>query len=304
MNTEKKDNTKQGMIDRIFAIDFETANPDYASICQFGLAEFTNGELTDAYDSLIDPEDYFDDFNIEVHGIEPEDVVGKPKFDLVFEKLNNLKNHIILHHSSFDRSAYRQACEKYGLIPANLLFMDTTMVVRRAWEQFRDKGYGLKNVATHLDIQYNAHDALADAITCGKVFFEAVKYSGIQVEEWPARLKLRLDGSVYSYTDKISKEGDPEGEFYGQTVLFTGRANIPRPELAELASRIGFKVAKGFSKKVNLLVVGLQDRSKLKSGHEKSDKHEKAIEYNKQGGNIRIISDESFYKFFDDYLGS
>jgi len=289
------------MIDRIIAIDFETANPDYSSICQFGLAEFTDGELTGTYETLIDPEDYFDDYNIEIHSIEPEDVFGKPKFDLVYEKLNNIKDYIILHHSSFDKSAYRQACEKYGLTPANLQFMDTTMVVRRAWEQFRDKGYGLENVAAQLGIQYNSHNALEDAITCGKVFFEAVKYSGIQVGDWHARLKLRLDGSSYSYTEKISKEGNPEGEYYGQTVLFTGKANIPRDELGDLASQIGFKVVDSFSKKINLLVVGLQEKSKLKAGHDKSGKHEKAIEFNKKGGDIRIISDESFYKFFDDY---
>lgn len=283
----------------IFAFDFETANPDYASICQFGLAKFTNGELTDTFETLIDPEDYFDDYNIEVHGIEPKDVIGKPKFDLVYEKLNNIKDCILLHHSSFDKSAYRQACEKYGLIPAKLQFMDTTMVVRRAWEQYRDKDYGLGNVATHLGIQYNPHVAVEDAVACGKIFFEAVKHSGIQIENWHARLKLRLDGSPYTYTDKISKDGNPEGEFFGQTVLFTGKANIPRHELADLASQLGFKVVKGFSGKINLLVVGLQDKSKLKAGHDKSDKHERAIEFNKQGGNIRIITDESFYKFFE-----
>lgn len=242
---------------KIYAFDFETANPDYSSICQFGLAEFIDGELTDSYETLIDPEDYFDDYNIDVHGIEREDVVGKPTFHHVHEKLSALTGSILLHHSSFDKSAYRQACEKYDLIPANLQFMDTTMVVRRTWEQFRDKGYGLENVATHLGIQYNSHNALEDAITCGKVFFEAVNYSGIEIQDWHARLKLRLDGSSYSYTDKISKEGNPEGEYYGQMVLFTGRANIPRPELAELAAGIGFKVSKGFSKKVDLLVVGL-----------------------------------------------
>jgi DNA polymerase-3 subunit epsilon len=54
---------------KIYAFDFETANPDYSSICQFGLAKFTNGELTDTYETLIDPEEYFDDYNTnEVHG--------------------------------------------------------------------------------------------------------------------------------------------------------------------------------------------------------------------------------------------
>lgn len=287
---------------KIYAFDFETANPDYSSICQFGLAEFTNGELTDTYETLIDPEDYFDDYNVEeIHGIRPETVIGKPTFHHLYEKLNSISGHILLHYTSFDKSAYRQACEKYHLNPVKLDYMDTTMVVRRTWEQFRTKGYGLDNVADFLGINFNHHNALEDAITCGKIFFEAVKHSGVEIEDWPKKLRLRLDGSNSSYSTLITKEGNPEGEYYGQTVLFTGAANVPRPILAELSSKIGFKVVNNFSKKVDLLVVGLQKKSKLIEGHERSSKHEKVIKYNKKGGNIRIISDESFFKFFKEY---
>jgi DNA polymerase-3 subunit epsilon len=42
------------------AIDVETANPDFASICQIGLARFKDGQLVDTWEALIDPDDYFD----------------------------------------------------------------------------------------------------------------------------------------------------------------------------------------------------------------------------------------------------
>lgn len=49
---------------RFVAIDVETANSDMASICQIGLAKFTEGELVDEWVSIIDPEDDFDWANV------------------------------------------------------------------------------------------------------------------------------------------------------------------------------------------------------------------------------------------------
>jgi len=60
------------------AIDVETANPDMASICQIGLARYEQGLLTEEWKSYIDPEDYFDDINIFIHGIDESTVRGAP----------------------------------------------------------------------------------------------------------------------------------------------------------------------------------------------------------------------------------
>lgn len=102
--------------------------PVYVSL---GIAEFTDGVLTDTYESLIDPETYFDSYNISIHGINENKVFDKPTFEHVYDKLKELEDCIVLHHSSFDRSAYRQACEKYNLNPTDLIFLDTSRVVRR-----------------------------------------------------------------------------------------------------------------------------------------------------------------------------
>jgi DNA polymerase-3 subunit epsilon len=46
------------------ALDIETANADYSSICQLGFAEFQDGEILNTWKSLINPEDYFDVFTV------------------------------------------------------------------------------------------------------------------------------------------------------------------------------------------------------------------------------------------------
>src|ERR1035437_4133546 len=69
------------------AIDVEIANPNFASICQVGVAAFRDGSLHDTWESLVDPEDYFDEMNVAIHGIDENAVRGAPKWQAVHELL-------------------------------------------------------------------------------------------------------------------------------------------------------------------------------------------------------------------------
>ena len=95
------------------AIDVETANPDYASICQIGLATFHNGELKDSWQSLVNPEDYFDFINISIHGIDETMVKDSPKFYELYDFLkNSLSGKTVISHMPFDRVALKQVAKK------------------------------------------------------------------------------------------------------------------------------------------------------------------------------------------------
>ena len=88
------------------AIDVETANPDMASICQIGLARYKDGLLTEEWKSYIDPEDYFDDINISIHGIDESAVRGAPVLAQVSQQLHGfLDNRVVVCHTHFDRVA-------------------------------------------------------------------------------------------------------------------------------------------------------------------------------------------------------
>ena len=60
--------------DSFVAIDVETANADLASICQIGLVTFADGQIVSGWQSLIDPEDEFNEINISIHGIDESSV--------------------------------------------------------------------------------------------------------------------------------------------------------------------------------------------------------------------------------------
>ena len=69
---------EQAPIRDFIALDVETANADFASICSIGLVHFREGHVFKSLTILVDPEDEFDPINISIHGITPEIVVGKP----------------------------------------------------------------------------------------------------------------------------------------------------------------------------------------------------------------------------------
>ena len=154
---------------RYLALDVETANADYSSICQIGIVLIDNFEVIEKWSTLINPETYFDFMNTSIHGIDESQVRDSPTFDQVYpELLSLLENNLVIHHMPFDKVALTRACTEYNLAVIQCTWLDSAKVVRRTWEQFSKKGYGLSNICSHLDIVFNHHDALEDALAASK----------------------------------------------------------------------------------------------------------------------------------------
>ena len=104
------------------AIDVETANADLASICQIGLVTVLAGEIVGAWSTLVNPEDFFDLVNVEIHGIDENGVADAPTFPDVYREFSaKSANAVVVSHTSFDRVAVASAVEKYELHRAELI---------------------------------------------------------------------------------------------------------------------------------------------------------------------------------------
>jgi DNA polymerase-3 subunit epsilon len=275
------------------AIDVETANADIGSICQIGLARFVDGQLTEDWSTLVDPEDYFDDVNISIHGIEARMVRGQPKLPEISERLRNmLENTVSVCHTHFDRIALSRAYSKYNLDPISTTWLDSARVVRRTWKDLAWSGYGLANVCSRIGYQFQHHDALEDAKAAGFVLLAALRESQQDIEHWHRRVNQPINPNSSS-TGRVERDGNPEGDLYGEVLVFTGALELPRSEAADLAASIGCQVAPGVTKKTSILVVGDQDITKL-AGHEKSSKHRKAEQLVEEGYRIRIVRESDF----------
>jgi DNA polymerase III subunit epsilon len=179
------------------AIDVETANQDPASICQVGIASFRGGALAEAWESLVNPQDFFSYFNVSVHGIFEETVQGAPTWARVFPEVESrLANAIVVSHTPFDRRALARACRFSGLETCACTWLDSARVARKAWPQFARAGYNLPNLAMHFGILYRAHNALEDARCAGLILLRAVAETGLSPAQWlerfsPAACRVR-----------------------------------------------------------------------------------------------------------------
>jgi len=172
------------MPDSFVALDVETANADLASICQIGIVFFHDGEITESWSSLVNPEDFFDPVNVSIHGIDEHAVRGAPRFPEVAARLSMaLQQAVVASHMPFDKVAVEKACDKHGISRVDCRWLDTARVCRRAWKEFARKGYGLANVAAQCGIEFRHHDAEEDARAAGLILVRAMSETGLGVDE-------------------------------------------------------------------------------------------------------------------------
>lgn len=279
-------------------IDVETANANRASICQIGIVHVRDGVITDHWQSLVNPNAWFDSLNVSIHGINASDVRNSPSFSEIRGELDRMNESIVISHTSFDRVALERALRGHSLEPLSVTWLDSTRIVRRAWpEQYGKSGWGLKNVATDLGIVFSHHDALEDARAVAEIVLRACTATDTGIADW-----LRLvDQPVFPLSDRAAPsklEANPEGSLYGETILFTGELSIARRKAGELAAQAGCSVVDNASKKVTMLVIGTQDESKLK-GYEKSSKHRKIETLINKGADIDILSESDFFDLLE-----
>lgn len=276
------------------AIDVETANPDMASICQIGMAGFADGKLVHEWSALVDPEDYFDDVNVSIHGIEDHMVRGQPKLPEIAEVLRaQLNGSISVSHTHFDRTALARAFLKYDLRPPTPTWLDSAAVVRRVWADLARQGYGLANVCNRIGYKFRHHDALEDAKAAGVVLLAAIRDSKLSLEDWRIRVRQPIDPTRASSGAALRREGNPEGSLYGEVIVFTGTLQMHRNAAADLAAGAGCEVVDHLTKKTSILVVGDIDVRKL-AGQTKTSKHRKAEQLAIAGHPIRIIRETDF----------
>jgi DNA polymerase-3 subunit epsilon len=284
------------------ALDVETANADFASICAIGLVHFRASTVFKSLTILIDPEDEFADANVRIHGICSRDVIGKPTMAKVFPIISAaLQDSAIIHHSPFDRTALAQAAVKYGTGGLPCVWLDSCQVAKQTWESFReDGGYGLANLARAFGILFRHHDAAEDARAAGLLLLRAIHDGGASlqdlvdefgyestVDSGPRRMRPPI------YTGKVAQQGSCDGPLAGETIVFTGSLQISRAMAAKEASAAGCNVADGVNKKTTILVVGNQDL-RLTKGQERSSKQRKAEAMIEAGAAIRIVGERDF----------
>lgn len=265
-------------------VDVETACSRVSSICQIGIVAFRDGAPIIEFETLIDPRDEFDDFNISIHGITDRHVRGRPHFGALHSVVDGyLSGRVTVAHSSFDRGALSAACLKHGRSAIATRWVDSVQVARRAWP---DLGSHKLNVLTrHLGIPHTHHDALSDARAAGMVVVRALEATGLSLDELAAPVARSPRSSA-----PVARQGSADGPLRDECVVMTGDFTAPKAAMADLIAAAGGAVTSTVSRKTTMLVLGVQDPTTF-AGKDKSAKHLKAEELAAAGQPLRIVTE-------------
>jgi len=303
------------------AIDFETANSNNNSACSIGLVCVEGNKIIESRYYLIQPPILqFDSKNIEIHGITPNDVKDKPKFNGIWKEISYLFNDnlIIAHNAQFDISVLKCLQIEYGLEINNFKYMCSIPISTKACHGVKNS---LQDRADYLGIEMGQHhNALDDAMTCANIVIETVNRKKRKSFEsfinTHSSLPLRTFSEI-KYQTHFGKSNKNRFEhinigdisptvdeiFYihqlsEKNIVFTGVLSMPRQEAMQRVVNLGGILKSGVSKKTDYLVVGAQDNS-IVGDDGLSNKEERAYELIAQGFDIKIIDEFEFSCLLD-----
>lgn len=301
------------------AIDFETAREDRNSACAIGLSIVDNNETTVEQSWLIRPPDnWYDDFNIAIHGIRPADTTDAPNFDQVWPQVADLIGDrlVIAHNTAFDMYVLQHASAHWDYTPPDLRFACTYRLAKDTWPQ--RWSYRLCDLADDFDVDLVHHDALSDAGAAAQIALHVCRHHSVEsVEEAGTALGYRLGeltstrykpfsnakpdeyrGRYQAKTDlrrlEASGEIDDMHPLYNTRIAFTGTLEtMTRVEAAQAAVDVGAEAQNAVTKKTDYLVMGITDL-KVVGSDGMSSKLRKAVDLAESGQNLEIIDEGVF----------
>jgi DNA polymerase-3 subunit epsilon len=303
------------------AIDFETANWSRDSVCEIGLAIVKGGKIVSNPSWLVRPEDnYYNEFNISIHGIRPEDTENKPSFGQLWGEIRPLIEGQVLvaHNAVFDMYVLRNVLNSYSIdIPILKKTMCSCIIARRLYPYMCS--YSLGEICDFLEIKLKTHHRAGDdAAACAELFIMEFMDSGINdfsmfTEEHQSIMKkMYIKESYYKEHRKKpfidyesisiraseiigdTSKHDPDNLFFGKRVVFTGAfSSMDRRMAMQTVADIGGIPQNHVTLKTDILIVGQQDY-RIVGEDGMSKKQERAMEMHEKGHHIEVLSEQDF----------
>lgn len=153
------------------AIDFETATAYHP--CSVGIVTVEEGIIVDEFVTLIQPpNNFYNPFNIQVHGIYPRDTANAKTFLEVFPEIERrLKNRVVVaHNESFDRNVLSKTMALHGLNYEDLNIGSRWECTVKIYKAKGFKPAKLSDCCRIMNIALDHHEALSDARACAKLY--------------------------------------------------------------------------------------------------------------------------------------
>lgn len=296
------------------AIDFETANSSHASACAVGLAKVRGGAVVETVSWLIAPPagvDTFSRWNVDVHGITAEMVVGAPTWEEVFPEVMSLvgEDALVAHNAPFDRSVFRQTSGAFDLEAPATDWYDTLPIARRLLTL---GSYSLPFVAHELELdQLTHHQAETDATQAARIMIALGGRAGAAaLEDFAIPVGNSLTAGRAG--TRPHRDGDgtrAPGDFSaleatdvlsGENIVFTGTLSLhARDEAQALVEHFGGAWQKSVTKATTIVVSGDLDSRTFRPGATLTRKLQRAMELAKKGQPLEIWTERELHERLD-----
>ena len=154
------------------AIDFETAACRMDSACALGLVAFDEEgtEINSWYSLVRPPVLQFDPVCTAVHHLDPRDISSAPTLRDLWKEVEAFIDNrpLVAHNAQFDMNVLRHSLASWGIKVPPYKYYCTLSLSRKLWRG--RPSYKLTSLAAELGWEYDAHNALADAEICGRLF--------------------------------------------------------------------------------------------------------------------------------------
>lgn len=214
--------SRQPLDGEFIAFDLETTglSPNQDRITEIGAVRIRNGEVTDRFDTFVDPERPIPEKITQLTGITDEMVKNAPKEAealAAFFAFCGADAVLVAHNADFDTSFLRMAAGRHGM-PFQNVYIDTVPMCRSLLKDL--KNAKLDTVAKYLKLgNFNHHRACDDAEMLALIFIQLLE-------------RLREDTGAKTVADINTglAGGDPKKmKMYHQIILVknnTGLKNL------------------------------------------------------------------------------
>lgn len=180
-------------------LDLENPNFRQNSICAIGIVLVKDNKVIEKKYSLINPEDSFDRINMDITKIAPHMVRESPTLPEYWHEIENLltNNIVVGHNITYDLRVLSKSLQRYNIPIPDFNFICTLSLSRK---NLKLSSYKLENIAKHLHIIYNPHNAIEDARAAQELFEQINRHNEISPKE----------AKHYHFIPKVHEKYDPK----------------------------------------------------------------------------------------------
>jgi DNA polymerase-3 subunit epsilon len=298
------------------AVDVETANEQYDSLCALGIVVVKNGVVVEERSYRIRPRVLrVSIINQQIHKLTEEDLKDEPEIRDIWPDIQPLFVDQILaaHNASFDMEVLERSLRGYGIKFPRVKYLCSLKVVAKAFPGL--PSYKLNDLAAHFEIDLDHHDAASDARACAAVIMRAlpmIRLSALDLASDDLTCRLDIVASAEKKDPWIELFGkkdfdsrllkpdldvaNKDNPFYNKRVVFTGDLDgMERAVAAQLIQALGADINTSISKRTNIVIVGrAPGPSKMK----------KIAMLQTEGHDIRLMHESEFLEIVEKKSGN